>query len=113
MYLEFTEEQQSLQCQLRTYFGDLVADVEGSDLGRADLHPLHPPDGSRRLAGARLARGVRRPGQGTHRSDDLRRGIPLGGRAPATPDPEQRGADAHGPRHRGAEAAAPPRDSQG
>ncbi len=30
MYLEFTEEQQALQRQLRQYFEDLVADVEGS-----------------------------------------------------------------------------------
>jgi alkylation response protein AidB-like acyl-CoA dehydrogenase len=30
VYLEFTEEQQALQRQLRQYFGDLVAAVEGS-----------------------------------------------------------------------------------
>ena len=30
MYLEFTDEQQALQRQLRQYFADLVADVEGS-----------------------------------------------------------------------------------
>ena len=30
MYLEFTEEQQALQRQLRTYFEELVASVEGS-----------------------------------------------------------------------------------
>ena len=30
MYLEFTEEQQALQRQLRQYFEDLVAEVEGS-----------------------------------------------------------------------------------
>lgn len=30
MYLEFTREQRSLQRQLRAYFEDLVADVEGS-----------------------------------------------------------------------------------
>jgi alkylation response protein AidB-like acyl-CoA dehydrogenase len=30
VYLEFTEEQQALQRQLRQYFEDLVADVEGS-----------------------------------------------------------------------------------
>ena len=30
MYLEFTEEQQALKRQLRQYFGDLVAAVEGS-----------------------------------------------------------------------------------
>ena len=30
MYLEFTEEQQALQRQLRQYFEGLVADVEGS-----------------------------------------------------------------------------------
>ena len=32
MHLEFTAEQQSLQSQLREYFKDLVAEVEGSDL---------------------------------------------------------------------------------
>lgn len=32
MHLEFTAEQRSLQCELRKYFEDLVADVEGSDL---------------------------------------------------------------------------------
>ena len=32
MRLEFTSEQQNLQCQLREYFEKLVADVEGSDL---------------------------------------------------------------------------------
>ena len=30
MYLEFTEEQLSLQRELRHYFEDLVAEVEGS-----------------------------------------------------------------------------------
>ena len=98
MYLEFTEEQQALQRQLRQYFEDLVADGRGLALGRADLYPLHPPDGSGRLAGSRLARGVRRHGPGAHRSDDLRRGVPLGGRPPPAPHPEQRGADDHGPR---------------
>ena len=31
MYLEFTAEQRDLQCQLREYFENLVADVEGLD----------------------------------------------------------------------------------
>jgi 3-oxocholest-4-en-26-oyl-CoA dehydrogenase alpha subunit len=33
VYLEFTEEQLALQCQLRQYFADLVAAVEGSPSG--------------------------------------------------------------------------------
>src|SRR5580658_4762031 len=32
MHLEFTAEQLDLQCQLREYFENLVAEVEGSDL---------------------------------------------------------------------------------
>ena len=68
--------------------------------GRADLHPVHPPDGPGRLAGPRLARRVRRSGPGADRPDDLRRGVPLGRRAAAAADAEQRRSDAHGPRHR-------------
>ena len=39
MHLEFTAEQRDLQSQLREYFENLVADVEASDLERADAIP--------------------------------------------------------------------------
>ena len=61
MYLEFTAEQRNLRCQLREYFKELVEDVEGSAVAEPTYTQYIRRMGhGARLAGPRMARGVRR-----------------------------------------------------
>ena len=63
-----------------------------------------------RLAGHRLAHGVRRPGPLGHRAVHLLRRVDARGRPGADADHQHRGPDHHGLRHPGAEGLLPAQD---
>ena len=108
MYLELTPEQQMLQSQLRSYFADLVAEVEHSALEEPTYTRYILRMGEDGWLGPGVAGRVRRSGSRPSGPEDLRRGVPLGGRTAASAHVEQCRSDPHGPRHRRAEASHPP-----
>ena len=86
MHLEETAEQLALRAELRAYFAELLTDevrarARRRERGRRGLPLPRPADGQGRLAGHRLAQGVRRPGP-----PDLRP-VHLLHRGPAGPGP--------------------------
>src|SRR5262252_1496466 len=75
--------------------------------GRAPLPRGAPPDGPRRLAGDRLAAGVRGPGPLAARAVHLLRRGAARRLPPPLPHPQHGRPDHHGVRHAGAEALLP------
>ena len=87
MELGLTAEQLELKDELRSYFVGLVDEVEGSDDGEPTYTRYIRRMGEDGWLGSGLAGGVRRPGPGADRPDDLRRGVPLGRRARSPSSP--------------------------
>ncbi len=79
MYLELTPEQQMLRSQLRSYFADLVAEVEHSALEEPTYTRYILRMGEDGWLGPGVAGRVRRSGSRPSGPEDLRRGVPLAG----------------------------------
>ena len=118
MRIGYTPEQEELRRELRVVLRQADDPRAGRGAGRQRrrdgprqrLPRDRRPDGQGRLADTVVAQGVRRPGPPADGRADLQRRGRDRQRAGAVPDHQQRRADDHALRHRGAEEVLPAQD---